>query len=217
MTAVQTVATMSKGEFARLINVSPGRVSQYIASGQIGPDALDGEGRSARIIVDKATRQLNARLDVAQRVGINGIGTRLSSDAPSPEAAPSQNSLPIELLRTQSDIVADQIAREKLEQAKMQTARARRDEALAAGRYMLADEARAETAKAVGMAFRVMEGGLADMASELAARFEIPQRDIMHQLQKSFRGVRERAAQGFRNEAEALDKTVVDQVGEEDQ
>ena len=152
MTAVQTVATMSKGEFARLINVSPGRVSQYIASGQIGPDALDGEGRSARIIVDKATRQLNARLDVAQRVGINGMGTRLAGEAAMPETAPAQNALPIEVLRTQSDIVADQIAREKLEQAKMQTARARRDEALAAGRYMLADEARAETAKAVGMA-----------------------------------------------------------------
>lgn len=207
MTATQSLPTMTKGEFARLINVTPGRVSQYIASGQIGPDALDGSGRSARIIVDKARRHLSGRLDVSQRVGLNGIGTRVAS---SEEAKPELDlsSAPTVTL-PRSDAVADQIALEKLEQAKMQTARARREEAVAEGRYIFADDAKAEITRAVAMAYRVMEGGLADMATYLAGKFEVPQRDILHHLQRSFRDVRARAAQGFRESAE-IEPTFVD-------
>lgn len=200
MTATQSLPTMTKGEFARLINVTPGRVSQYIASGQIGPDALDGTGRSARIIVDKARRHLNGRLDVAQRLGLNGIATRAAPSEESKQELDLSSAPTVTLPRT--DAVADQIALEKLEQAKMQTARARREEALAEGRFIYADEAKAEITRAVAMAYRVMEGGLADMATYLAGQFEVPQRDILHHLQRSFRDVRARAAQGFREAAE---------------
>lgn len=201
MSDIHSDQTMSKSEFAKLINVSAGRISQYIASGQIGPDALHGAGRSARIVVDRAKRQLNGRLDVAQRVGMNGLTTRISiapntqtSDAPLLQQADKR---PPETFQTQSDLVADQIAREKLDQAKIQTARAKREEALASGRFILADEARSEITRAVAMAYRVMEGGLADMATHLAGQFELPQRDILHHLQQAYRKVRERAAQGF--------------------
>ena len=202
MIATQSLPTMTKGEFARLINVTPGRVSQYIASGQIGPDALDGTGRSARIIVDKARRHLNGRLDVAQRVGLNGLGTRVSSSSDQKQELDLSSTPIVSVPRSQGDAVSDQIALEKLEQAKMQTARARREEALAEGRYIFADEARAEITRAVAMAYRVMEGGLADMATYLAGQFEVPQRDILHHLQRSFRDVRARAAQGFSESAE---------------
>lgn len=223
MTEMQSEQTMTKGEFARLINVSAGRISQYIASGQIGPDALQGQGRAARIVVERAKRQLNGRLDVAQRVGINGLSTRISHTVPAqpddaPLLRPSEHKQP-EPFRTPSDLVADQIAREKLEQAKMQTARAKREEALSTGRYMLADEARAELTRAVGMAYRVMESGLADMATHLAGQFEVPQRDILHHLQKAFRNVRERAAQGFAAQLAAEPENLIDPdlLGDEDQ
>lgn len=218
MTAIQSDQTMSKGEFAKLINVSAGRISQYIASGQIGPDALQGEGRSARIVVERAKRQLSGRLDVSQRVGINGLGTRISV-SPIPRAAVEQTDAPLlqnaekrppEVFQTPSDLVADQIAREKLEQAKMQTARAKREEALASGRFMLADEARSEITRAVAMSYRVMEGGLADMATHLAGHFELPQRDILHHLQQAFRKVRERATQGFIEQQASEPENVID-------
>lgn len=213
MTATQSLPTMTKGEFARLINVTPGRVSQYIASGQIGPDALDGIGRNARIIVDKARRQLTGRLDVAQRVGLNGLGNRVSvPEVAQPEPETSNYQPP-----SQSDAIADQIAKEKLEQAKMQTARAKREEALAEGRYIRADEAKAEITRAVAMAYRVMEGGLADMAMYLAGQFEVPQRDILHHLQKAFRDARVRAAQGFQEAAENEAPHIVDDTDEEDE
>ncbi|MFD1197386.1 hypothetical protein ACFQ3K_03460 [Brucella gallinifaecis] len=215
MTATQSLPTMTKGEFARLINVTPGRVSQYIASGQIGPDALDGTGRSARIIVDKARRHLTGRLDVAQRLGLNGIATRTAPSGEPKQELDFSSAPPVTLPRT--DAVADQIALEKLEQAKMQTARARREEALAEGRFIYADEAKAEITRAVAMAYRVMEGGLADMATYLAGQFEVPQRDILHHLQRSFRDVRARAAQGFRESAENEPAHVSDEVAETDE
>lgn len=227
MTAIQSDQTMSKGEFARLINVSAGRISQYIASGQIGPDALQGEGRSARIMVERAKRQLSGRLDVSQRVGINGLGTRIAvspvTRAPveQPDTPLLQNveKRPPEVFQTPSDLVADQIAREKLEQAKMQTARVKREEALASGRFILADEAKAEMTRAVAMAYRVMEGGLADMATHLSGKFELPQRDILHHLQQAFRNVRQRAAQGFAEQQASQSQTQIDPdtLSEEDQ
>ena len=218
MADIQSDQTMSKGEFAKLINVSAGRISQYIASGQIGPDALLGEGRSARIVVDRAKRQLNGRLDVAQRVGMNGLTTRISI-TPNPQPTAGAPDAPLlhaadkrapEPFQTQSDLVADQIAREKLDQAKIQTARAKREEALASGRFILADEARSEITRAVSMAYRVMEGGLADMATHLAGQFELPQRDILHHLQQAFRNVRERAAQGFIDQQATTPQTQAD-------
>ncbi|WP_439273558.1 hypothetical protein [Pseudochrobactrum sp. HB0163] len=206
MADIHSDQTMSKGEFAKLINVSAGRVSQYIASGQIGRDALQGEGRSARIIVERAKRHLSNRLDVSQRVGINGMTTRIA-DAPLLKNA---EALVPEAFQSQSDLVADQIAREKLEQARMQTARIKREEALASGRYMLSADAKAEITRAVAMTFRVMEGGLADMATYLAGKLELPQRDIQHHLQQAFRRVREQAAEGFADMQAAEPETLTD-------
>lgn len=205
---MQVLPTLTKGEFAKLINVSPGRISQYIASGQIGGDALEGTGRSARIIVEKAKRHLNTRLDVSQRVGLNGLATKVGAVSDEPDLLKSAP--PAATFQSHADLVSDQIALEKLEQARMQTARARREEALAEGRFILTDEAKAEITRAVAMAYRVMEGGLADMATLLAGEFEIPQRDILHHLKRGFRDVRERAAQGFQQEMETVPDLVDD-------
>ena len=60
---------VSKGEFAQICNVSPGRVTQWIHEGKIGSDALVGEGRSAKIIVGLAQRQVRARTDSGQAFG----------------------------------------------------------------------------------------------------------------------------------------------------
>ncbi len=42
-----------KSEFAALRNVTPGRVSQWISAGRIGPEALVGTGREERVLVDE--------------------------------------------------------------------------------------------------------------------------------------------------------------------
>ena len=76
---------LRKSDFARACNITPGRVSQYIAAGQLTPPALVGEGRGQRVDLDLGRAQLKLRLDTDQRF-INGLNTRL--DDPSPAKAP---------------------------------------------------------------------------------------------------------------------------------
>jgi len=49
--------TLSNGEFAKLIGVSPGCVSQWIAEGKIGPDAMFGTGHRALIYPEVARQR----------------------------------------------------------------------------------------------------------------------------------------------------------------
>src|SRR5690242_14043346 len=83
---------VSKGEFARLINVSPGRVSQYIAAKQIFGDAIVGEGRGAKINYELACEQLRLRRDPDQAIA-NGLRTNL--ETPPPANVPASPSEPV--------------------------------------------------------------------------------------------------------------------------
>jgi hypothetical protein len=64
---------VSKSEFARLLGVSRGRVSQWLASGQIGGDALVGSGRLARIRVAAAAARLNPSLRGARPMSLRSV------------------------------------------------------------------------------------------------------------------------------------------------
>ncbi|MGI3128210.1 hypothetical protein [Nitratireductor sp. PBL-C9] len=190
------VETMAKGDFARLIGVSPGRVSQYITEGKIFGEAIDGEGRLARIRPDVARAQLYKSLEPSQRLGGNGAAVREQSAGSS--------------LRSVPEPVHDELATERLKQQRIKTAQAEREEALAVGRYMLTEAARREMGRAVAEAFKVMEQGLRDMANALSAEFSIPERDAQQVLQKSFRMVRAKAAESYRAQAEATPAMVED-------
>lgn len=195
------VETMAKGDFARLIGVSPGRVSQYITEGKIFGEAIDGEGRLARIRPDVARAQLYKSLEPSQRLGGNGAAVREQSAGAS--------------LRTVPEPVHDELATERLKQQRIKTARAEREEALDVGRYMLTEAARREMGRAVAEAFKVMEQGLRDMANALSAEFSVPERDAQQVLQKSFRMVRAKAAESYRAQAEAT-PTMVEDVEEQE-
>lgn len=203
---------ISKGEFAARVNISPGRVSQLISEGKIGPDAIRGEGRSAKLVLEVALEQFRASRSIGQALG-NGAHVRtFLPDAPNAQTqatgtadkAPAETPLPI------PDPVADRIQRERLEQERIKTERMRREEALAEGRYMLADEALAQMNQVASTVVRVFEGGLADMAGAISARFELSHRDVMHELQKAFREVRSRASAEHRKQAEEAAALVED-------
>ncbi|MEA1674087.1 hypothetical protein [Nitrospirillum sp. BR 11163] len=59
---------MTKGEFAAFVNRTPAAVSQWIARGKLTDDALIGIGRTARINVPVAMRQLGSNLDLGQQL-----------------------------------------------------------------------------------------------------------------------------------------------------
>jgi DNA-binding transcriptional regulator YdaS (Cro superfamily) len=209
--------TVSKGEFAALLGVSPGRVSQYITERKIFGEALDGEGRRARIRPDVARAQLVKTLEPSQRLGANGARPRASEPASAAKPAvierlalddaaqpPPPRPADSAAARTPAaDPVHDELAAERLKQQRIKTAQAEREEALASGRYMLTDEARREMGRAVAEAFKVMDQGLRDMSAAMAEQFGVPQRDAHHALTRAFREVRARAAAGFRDAAAA--------------
>lgn len=209
--------TMTKGDFAAHIGVSPGRISQYIAQGSLSGDALDGDGRKARIRTSVAIEQLRRTLDPNQRFGANGAALRGVPPAVSttkPTSQPDPSDEPKTKMPSAPPLMpnpqADELAELRLRQERVKAERLEREADLDVGRYMLTEDARREMAKAIASAFGVMEQGLQDMAMALAEQFGIPQRDAQHALVKSFRAVRANAVIGFRAEAEALPDHVED-------
>lgn len=233
MTVTADAATadiiITKSEFARRRNVTPGRVSQWIAEGKIDGDALVGEGREQRINETAAVAQLLARLDTSQRLG-NGFGTRLGAPAPvppSPAAAlppqqvgvPAANEedcrkgnvaagAPSSQAAAPSDRIDEQLKQAKLEQVQRANRVAAEAELARAGRYVLADQARAERVKFARDVLVTVEGGMQDIADRIAAAFGLPARDVLHLVRKEFRAVRERIAASARARAEVLPEFV---------
>lgn len=203
---------MTKSAFAAHVGVSAGRISQYIAERKIFGDALEGEGRNAKIRPTVAMEQLKRSLDPAQRFGANGMATRsappsaapdLLDDVPTRTKAPAKPTVGF-------DPFVDEVAAEKLKQQKITTARMEREEALELGRYMLTDDARREMVKAVAEAFKVMEQGISEMAKALAAQFAIPTHDGTHVMLKAFRDHRAKKAKDFSAAAAELPDHVED-------
>lgn len=173
-------STVSKAEFARMVNLSAGRVSQMISEGKLS-DCLDGEGRNARIHVEKAIEKLKLRRDPAQALG-NGAKANLVTPAavPAPAAAPP----------TESDDISLKLQRAKLAEAEFRNRKLREEEKAREGIYVKAEDVQAETAKLATSLLQLFEGGLTEVATEISGAFKVPQRDVLHLLKKRFRDVR---------------------------
>lgn len=196
---------LPKGKFAELCGVSAGRVSQWIAEGKIKPSSLQGEGRAAQVIVAKAQHDLRRSLDIGQRLG-NGIETRLEQPAQAP-ASQAPQAAPF------APSVEDRIKDEKLKAVQFSNRRAAEEERARAGLYMRSTDAQQQMVRVASMTLKIFEGGLADLANELAARFEIPQRDALHVLRTRFREVRASAVKSLKQELEELPPFVEDEDG----
>lgn len=198
---------VTKGDFARLINVSPGRVSQMIAEGKIGPEALDGAGRSARIRVDVAKRQISARTDVGQRFG-NGISTQL--DLQIPQQSPTHD----EPLQPAWDPTTEALKQERLRSLRMANARVAEQRLAEQGRYVRTEQAQAAMTKMAASIVTIIESGLADLAAAISAANGLVQRDVLHQLRTEFRVVRLKAAEAARKDLAALPRLTTDTVAD---
>lgn len=180
----------TKTEFARLCNVSQGRVSQWISEGKLGAGELIGQGRNAKINVEKAREKLKLRLDPAQKLG-NGLETKLGPGGP-------------------ADGLDLKLKQAKLEQAEAQNRKLREEEQARVGIYVRAEHVSAEAGKLASTILQMTEGGLADMASLIAAEWKLPQRDVMHIMRTQFRELRAKLSAKLAAEAMALPETTED-------
>lgn len=193
---------VSKSDFAAACNVTPSCVANWISRGKIGPEALVGDGRAARIKFDVAMAQLKERLDPSQRFGLNGISTKLD-DSPPPQASSARASSVRPAARPSEPSVEDQIKREKLLQAQFATSRAKEQDRLSRGVYILAADARDDSTRAAAQLVASFEGAIPDLAAAIAAKWQIPARDVAHLLRAEFRKIRARIAAEFAEVAAA--------------
>lgn len=199
-------AVVSKSHFAALINVSQGRVSQYIAEKKLRPPALVGKGRDQKIDVAEACKQLKRTLDVGQRLG-NGIDTKLDLKAPAAESMVPASS-------SDADPVEEQIKRARLAQIEFQNRKAAEEEAARSGRLTDAEAAKSELGRLAVQMINLVEGKMPEAASAFAAKFQIPQRDALHLLRTEFREVRAAAAALIRQQASVLATTIPFEIAE---
>jgi hypothetical protein len=193
----------SKAGFAARLGVSRARISQLISAKQIYGDALVGEGRTARINVVTACAQLKKNLDPAQFLGSNG---KAKLDDPGTAADATST----------SDVT---IKAERLLQLELMNQKSREDRAARTGRYTLADAARQQMGNIAGQMLVLFEGWLGQIATKIAAKFSISQRDVLHLLRSEFRIFRASAAGSLRQQAQQLPELVEDEgadpVGDE--
>lgn len=200
-----TSASVTKTQFAALRGVTPGRVTQWITEGKIHGPALDGVGRSARIVVAIACEQLGVTLDPVQAVA-NG----------------QQASLPVELgpvAAAQSEAFNDQrrFARIKADQAEMAFEREKRNFDAEIGRYMLADYAEAVWSKSFGKVIAELEAALPTMAMDMARQLPgVDPKQMTILLRNAFRSWRTKQAELAALNAEAEEPYMADPVRSEE-
>jgi hypothetical protein len=73
------LALVRKSEFAKMRDVSNGRVSQWLTECKIDGAAVVGTGQRAMLDADVAREQLKWRLSTDERFGLNGLWTNLDS------------------------------------------------------------------------------------------------------------------------------------------
>jgi hypothetical protein len=211
---------VSKSEFARLSNVVPGRVTQWISEKKIYGAAIVGDGRFAQIRVAVARAQLKRHLNIGQRLG-NGLSTTLDG----PPTAAMQIEAPLdsgaEVLAFQRppaqpdpprDPIEEQIKRERLETARRTNRKMAEEEAARSGRYILAENARKEIGKSVAQVLNSTDGWIAELASKLSAKFALPQRDVLHLVRSEFREFRATLAGAMRQQSEAMPEMIEDEL-----
>jgi hypothetical protein len=200
---------VTKGRFAEISGVSPGRVSQWISEGKIPPSAMVGEGRSARIRVDEARASLDRSLDLTQRLGLNGKARVADVQAVPVASFPSGPGLD------------EQIRMEVLEQRKIDTRRMMREEALSAGTLVQARDVSLATDKIVGRMLTAVDQAIVEMATavvemvteaqlaaagtETAGPAPLARRDVEMVLRRIWREQRTRQAPTFAAEAAAAE------------
>jgi hypothetical protein len=188
---------ISKSEFAKLVGVTAGRITQYISAGKIHGDALIGRGRKARINPTAAALQLKKNLDADHRLRTD---KKAQLDLVTFAAA---EATAITADRSDGDI-EHQIQAERLEGFRRDNRRKAEEEAARSGRYVGAADASKWFGKLVAMLVNLVEAWLGELSSKLSAKFGLNQRDVMHFLRSEFKIFRASASTAARRQAEQL-------------
>lgn len=169
---------LSKGDFAALIKVSAGRVSQYIAEGKLTGDALVGAGPRAKINVPIALAQLGKNLDPVQLSAQHRPALPLEQAAPA-STAPA-TTVPID---------GDQarFARARADKQEIEAEQARRALDEERGRYVLAEAAQREWTRQTAALIQAQHEWHRDVALILGSELGADPKLVATILRREFR------------------------------
>lgn len=186
-------------QVAEALGYSKGRISQLVGERRL-EGAYTGEGRERRFDLRKTAELLNLRLDAGQQTGngVRHLETRAKlSDGPAP----------IDVALSDSDSDARRLARARADAAEVEARRKRREEQLAVGRYVLADEAARAAQVAVAETLAVAERIMIAEAKRLAVEFGANPREVAAEVRRRWRQARAVQSQAMAARAEAAQPT----------
>lgn len=221
--------TVTKKEFAALLGVTPGRVSQWLASKQLSGAAIVGSGHRARIRATTAREQLARTLDVDQRLSGNGkakLDNRQrpsgatkagSSSDPSPGPCGAISEPPQPHGDADDDYrgpVEEKIKQARLEQISLANEKARAEASVRTGRHVRADDARQQMGRIAGRMITVFDAAIIEFANTLAAQPPTSQRETLRILRSTWREIRARQSKTAGAEAALMPALLEDEVEE---
>lgn len=192
-------AIVPKAEYARLCGRHPSAVSHWIRDRKLTPPALVGQGRSAKIDVAEANRQLAHELSLSHQLGsaIREPGREIFAIPPSPtaDAPPAADALaPTDQAR---------LLRARAESAELA---AQRDAARAQaenGTWIVRADADREHGRRLAEVISTIERWLPDLAQKLVADPPTDVRAATIRLRAEFRALRSTMAHEAREAAAA--------------
>jgi hypothetical protein len=171
---------LSKGDFAALIKVSAGRVSQYIAEGKLTGAALVGEGPRAKINVPIALSQLGKSLDPVQLSAQQRPALPLEQAAAVTPTTSGPATVPID-----GDQARFNRARADKQEIEAEQARRSLDEER--GRYVLAEAAQREWTRQTAALIQAQHEWHRDVALILGSELGADPKLVATILRREFR------------------------------
>lgn len=194
------MAHLTATQLAAELNVSKGRISQYVSEGKLD-GCFEGDGRQRRFDLKKVAAALGRRLDQGQLMG-NGAETRGALEGIGGDGGAGARKL--------SDGDDDRYKLARTLKAEEEARRIRKQNAVDERSYVLKSEAALQTRRLVGQEVAefesVMRDGARRIADELKVDFKTA-RTILVQTWRSHRARRaekldEAAGQARMNDAE---------------
>lgn len=198
---------LSATELSRTLGVSKGRVSQYVASGQLD-GCYEGSGRARRFDVAKVAHALGRRLDGAQMMGngaqtqrriselarVAGPGAEVATGGATGGIAAPVEPKRAEALRDGSELPVSDLDRLQMEraqanadQARENARRLRRENAQAEGLFVLRSEVEREVQRQIAQEVAEVDAVLRTAARRVADRMGVDYRQVRQILQDSWR------------------------------
>jgi DNA-binding transcriptional regulator YdaS (Cro superfamily) len=220
-------AVVTKKQFAALVGVTPGRVSQWISAKQISGAAIVGSGHRARIRVSVAREQLARTLDVDQRLSGNAKAklddrkqaASVPKSIPASTLAPASpgaiSQPPLHDGDDDDDLpVEEKIKRQRLQQIMLSNAKAQTEAAAQSGKYVRADDARREAGHIAGRMVTLFDASLLELSNALAAHPATSARETLRILRSTWREIRARQAKSIGAEAALMPALLEDEAEE---